>query len=420
MMDTVLTVVGMFVLLLLKGFFSGSEIALVNSDKLKLRHQAKQGHSGSKLVLKLLEHPERLLATTLVGTNIFSVALVTLGSVMLIRHFGESGDLLALLLITPVMLIFGEVVPKSVYQQKADVVAPVIIYPLRFFSWLFLPIILIFSWFARLGVWLFSGKRAGMNVFVGREKIRTLLESAEQVPGEEIFDRQRIRRAIRFSDVATGEAMVPLGDAVVFNSERGFPQALEIVRNTGYHRLPVYDTDASQIIGILVLTIWDLLDPEIESKALTDFLHPAFFAVPSQPIEELLPLLQKRPDHMAIVVDEFGSAVGLITVEDILEEVVGDIEDTDFQIHNHKKHSLEEQGDNVYLADAHLPILDLNELLNLRISTKESRTVGGLLVSRLKHIPEMNEFIVESGYRIIVVDRDEKSVRKVKIQPENT
>jgi Mg2+/Co2+ transporter CorB len=138
-MELLLLIVVMVVLLLLKGFFSGSEIALVNSDKLKLHHKAKQGHRGAQQVLKLFKTPDVMLGTTLVGTNISTVVLVTLGTMLMIRYFGEMGELYAVLLFTPLFLILGEIVPKSVYQQKSDEISPIIVYPLRFFSILFYP-----------------------------------------------------------------------------------------------------------------------------------------------------------------------------------------------------------------------------------------------------------------------------------------
>ena len=417
-MEILLTLIAMVLLLLLQGFFSGSEIALVNADKLKLLHRAKQGHSGSQMVLKQFERPERLLATTLVGTNISTVTLATLGTVMILRHIGEGGDVLAFLLITPLMLVFGEVVPKSVYQQKADTIAPVVIYPLRFFSWLFFPVILVFSWFAQLAVRLVSRKQAGKDVFVAREKLRTLLESAEQAPNVEIFDHQRIKRAIRFSDLTAGDVMIPLSDAVVINSERSLAHAIEVVHSTGYNRLPVYDTDVSRVIGILVLTTWDLLETELEERSIADFLSPAAFVPPSQRAEQLLPALNSRADHMAIVVDEFGSAIGLLTVEDILEEVVGEIEDVDFRLRHDRKHEVEELQKDVYLVDAHLSIDDLNEQLNLQITAGAFRTVGGLLIARLQRIPQADEYIVEDGFRFTAVECDERTVRSVKVQPE--
>lgn len=141
----------MLLLLFLKGFFSGSEIACVSTDKLRLSHRARQGHRGSQLVVELLKRYERLLTTTLVGTNVSTVTLTALGTVVMIHFFGpERGDFYAFLMFTPLFLILGEIVPKSVYQQKADMLVPLIVYPLRFFSWLFSPVVFLFENVARL------------------------------------------------------------------------------------------------------------------------------------------------------------------------------------------------------------------------------------------------------------------------------
>ena len=419
-MEILLTFIAMLLLVLLQGFFSGSEIALVNADKIKLRHRARQGHVGSQMVLKQFEHPERLLTTTLVGTNISTVSLATLATIMSIRHFGQGGELIAILMITPVMLIFGEVVPKSVYQQKADLLAPVLIYPLRFFYWIFFPIILVFSLFARLAVRLVSRKSGSHNVFVSKEKIRTLLESSEQMPSGEIFDQKRIKRAIRFSDITAGEIMIPMSDAVILNNSQSLEHAVSLVLEKGYNRLPVYDTDASRIIGILILMTWDLLDPDLKQRSLTDFLHPAMFVAPSQQADELLPLLQSRIDHMAVVVDEYGSAIGLLTAEDILEEVVGDIDDVDFRLHHQHRHHIQQIGDGVYLAEAHVTISDLNDQLNLSLPTREFVTVGGLMVNRLRRIPREDDYVDEAGLRFSVVECDERMVKKVRIESSTT
>lgn len=418
MMEVGTYLVAMLLLLLLQGFFSGSEIALVNADKMKLRHRAKMGHAGARLVIKQFEKPERLLATTLVGTNISAVTLVTLGTIMTIRYFGEGGDVLAFLLITPVMLVFGEVVPKSVYQQKADELAPIIIYPLRIFSWLFYPLIVVFSLIARMVVRLLSGKQASKNVFVAREKINTLLESVELAPSAGILDRRRIKHAIRFSSFTAAEAMLPLSDMVIIDKESDLMHSVEVMRRSGFNRLPVYDSDVSRIIGILMVTTWDLLDPDLANRSLEEFFRPAYFVAPSQNIEQLLPVLQSRNDHMAIVVDEFGSAIGLISVESILEQVVGEIEDVDSSLQSHPQCALEELGNDVYVVSAHLPIAELNEMLNLQIPKTEYHTVGGLLVNRLQRIPLQDDYITESGFRFIALECDERMVRKIRIQPE--
>lgn len=417
MMESALTLIAMALLLLLKGFFSGSEIALVNADKLKLRHKAKKGKVGAQLVVKLIQTPEKMLGTTLVGTNIATVTLTTLGTVMMIRTFGERGDLLAFVLFTPLLLIFGEIVPKSVYQQKADTLAPIIIYPLRFFSLLFFPVIYVFSRLARLAVRVLARTPAGENVFVIRDQMRVLLDTAEQATSTDGFDRARIKRAIRFSDISVSEAMIPLSETVVINSDRSLPHAVNLVRQWGYNRLPVYSKDVSEIIGVVVLTAWDLLDPDLKQRKLSDYIRPAHYVAASQPIDQLTPLLQAREDHMAIVVDEFGSAIGLITIEDILEEVVGEIEDVDFRIHSRRPRGFAMLEEDVYLMDGRLPISELNEVLGLQLPAKEFYTVGGLLITRLQHIPAKDESVVEAGYRFTVTDADERVVRSVRVEP---
>src|SRR5210317_1398554 len=179
-MEFLIILLVMVVLLFLKGFFSGSEIALVNSDKFKMHHKANQGHRGAQLVLKLFETPDVLLGTTLVGTNISTIILTTLGTMLMIRSFGQLGDLYAVLLFTPLFLILGEIVPKSVFQQKSNEIAPVIVYPLRVFSILFYPLVFVFSRIARLCARLAGGGKSDQNVFITREQMRMVVDMAER------------------------------------------------------------------------------------------------------------------------------------------------------------------------------------------------------------------------------------------------
>lgn len=230
-MDIALIILAMVGLLLLEGFFSGSEIALVHADRLKLHHLDSQGHRGAALVLKAFHKPEVLLGTTLVGTNFSLVTLTTLGTILMIRLFGEHGDLYAFLIYTPLFLILGEVVPKSVYQQKADQFAPVIIYPLRFFSWLFYPVVFIFSWVARQVARLAGMKIAQRELFVNREQIRTVVEMAEQGADIDVFDRDRIIRVTAFADTTVGDAMIPISNMTMISRNRTTRDAIDLARS---------------------------------------------------------------------------------------------------------------------------------------------------------------------------------------------
>jgi len=404
--------------LLLKGFFSGSEIAMVNSDKLKLRHQAKLGNSGAHLVLKLFKHPDVILGTTLVGTNIATVTISTLGALIFIDLFGATGDLISVIVLTPVLLILGEVVPKSIFQQKADTLVSRLIYALRFFSYVFYPVIFIFSRVARFITRIVGGGTVPQNMFITREELRVLLDLSESTSDPSKIDRKRIRRIIRFADTTVGEAMIPLADVVGFNETRKMKEAVRIVIKHGYNRLPVYRGNITNVKGIITLSTWDLMAPDIEKQAIDDYVSPALYLSPKQTIDRALPKLQGREDHMAVVVDEFGSAIGILTMEDVFEEVVGEIDvGYDFDEYQPKRRVyFEPQNENVHMMSGRMPISEVNDILYAEFPVTEAHTMGGLIVSRLRHIPVEGDSVDEKGYRLTVLEADARSVVKVKVE----
>jgi len=385
-----------------------------------MHHKANQGHRGSQLVLKLFQTPDVLLGTTLVGTNISTIILTTLGTMLMIRSFGQLGDLYAVLLFTPLFLILGEIVPKSVYQQKSNEIAPVIVYPLRVFSILFYPLVFIFSRIARLCARLVGGGKSEQNVFITREQMRMVVDMAERGANVDIFDRARIKRAIRFADTSVGEAMIPVAEITAINrNRRDSRSAITLVRRRGYNRLPVYSRNISNIVGVVTLTTWDLMDPDLPDRPLEELIKPAHYVSPYQTIDQLLPVLRKRDDHMAIVVNEFGSAIGMITMEDILEEVVGEIDvGYDFEEYlPRRKRIFEMLDDETYLMDARLPISEVNEVLGASLPAVESHTIGGLMMARLRHIPAEGESIEEAGFTFTVTEATDRAVVKLRVEP---
>ncbi len=406
------------ILILLKGFFSGSEIALVNSDKVKLAARANQGSRGAKEVLELYKSPDVMLGTTLVGTNIATVAITTLATILFIQWFGDRGDLYALLAFTPVLLILGEIVPKSIYQQKSDELAPIAIFPLRFFSLVFYPIVFIFSRIARLVARMLGGGKAEQNVFMTREQVRSVVEMTERTSSVDAFDRGRIRRVIRFGDTTVGEAMIPIAEVTAISSSRGILRAVAMVRGKGYNRLPVYKGNTSNIIGTAMLTTWDMMDKKTLEKDLKDFTRSAHYVLQFQTIDQLLPILRQREDHMAIVVDEFGSAIGIITMEDIVEEVVGDIDvGYDFEEYlPRRKRVFEKLGNDVYLVDSRFSVSEVNEMLESNLNTKAAHTIGGLVMAQLGYIPSKGDPIVEKGYRFTVEENTDRAIVKLRVE----
>ena len=419
MIELLLIFLFMLFLLLLKGFFSGSEIALINADKIKLSAKANFGHKGAKSILKLFQTPDVLLGTTLVGTNIATVALTTLGTLLMIRLFGQHGDIYAFIIFTPIFLILGEIVPKSVFQQKSEVLSLIAIYPLRLFSILFYPIIFIFSRIARFITRIIGAGKTEQNLFMEREQLRAVVDMAERTSSIDAFDHDRIRRIIRFAETTVAEAMIPIGEVTALSHKKSTRKAVSLVRQHGFNRLPVFSGNTSNIIGIVTLTTWDLMKSDIAKSKLAKLMKPALYVTPHQTIDQLLPQLQARQDHIAVVVNEFGSAIGIITMEDILEEVVGEIDvGYDFEEYLPKrKRDYEKLGEDVYLLDSRLPISKINELLFINLPIKEFHTIGGLITARLQRIPKEGEHIIESGYKFIIVKATNRAILKLRVEP---
>jgi len=404
--------------LVLKAFFSGSEIAMVNSDKVKLRHRAKNGDRGAALVLKLFRTPDVILGTTLVGTNLATVIISTLGALIFIEHFGTAGDLMSVIVLTPVLLILGEVVPKSIFQQKADTITSHLIYGLRFFSYLFYPVIFIFSGIARFITRIVGGGTIPQNMFITREELRVMLDVSESASNPSTVDRKRIRRIIRFGDTTVGEAMIPLADVFGFNEARPMKEAVRLVMKHGFNRLPVYRGNITNIKGVLTLSSWDLMEPGILKKPVSDYVSPVLFLSPKLTIDLALPKLQARKDHLAVVVDEFGSAIGILTMEDVFEEVVGEIDvGYDFdEYHPKQRNYIEHESEDSHVMSGRTPISEVNDILYAKFPVEEAHTIGGLIISRLLHIPVAGDSVVEQGHRLSVLEADERSVLKVRVE----
>lgn len=417
-MDWMLEIALIVLFLFLKAFFSGSEIAMVNSDKVKLRHKAKKGDRGASMVLQLFRTPDVILGTTLVGTNLATVTISTLGALIFIEHFGSAGDMISVIVLTPVLLILGEVVPKSVFQQKADTIASRLIITLRFFSFLFYPVIFIFSRVARFITRIIGGGTIPQNMFITREELRVMLDVSESASSPSTISRKRIRRIIRFADTTVGEAMIPLADVVSFNETRPMKEAMRLVMKYGFNRLPVYRGNMTNIKNVLTLSSWDLMDPALLEKPISDYLSPVLYLSPKQTIDEALPRLQAREDHMAVVVDEFGSAVGILTMEDVFEEVVGEIDvGYDFdEYHPKKRVYIEYETESSHLMSGRTPISEVNDILYVEFPVEEAHTIGGLVTSRLRHIPHEGDSVVEQGHRISVLEADERAVIKVRVE----
>jgi CBS domain containing-hemolysin-like protein len=277
---------------------------------------------------------------------------------------------------------------------------------------------MVFSLLARVAARFGGGRLSEQHLFITRQQVRTVVEMADRGSHVDVFDRARIKRASRFADISVGEAMVPIAEIVALSNSHDTRRALRLVRAHGYNRLPVYAGNIGNIVGVLTLTVWDLISDDMADTPLEQLVRPALYVSPLQTVDELLPVLREREDHMAIVVDEFGSAVGMITMEDIFEEVVGEISGgLDFDEYRPRRRRVHQQlEEGVFLVDSRVSIADTNELLDIELPATEFHTIGGFVEARLRHIPKEGERVEEAGWRFIVEQATERAIVKLRVE----
>ncbi|MFM1895923.1 MAG: hypothetical protein RLZZ385_997 [Pseudomonadota bacterium] len=419
MSDLTIMVPLLAALLLIKGFFSGSEIALVSCDKLKLKSRAERGDKSAALVLKLFDKPETMLATTLIGTNIASMTLTVLGTAMMLELVGNGGDIYTVLILTPLMLILGEIVPKSVYQQHADTLAPRLAPLLAVIRLLLQPVSLVFGWLARRIADAVAPKAEGISPFLTRQRLRLMLESADRAAELPVLDRNRIQRALRLADMTVGEAMVPLVEVVGAPYNVTLRKLSMLGRKSGHRRIPLYRDNISNIVGIASWTIWDEMTPGFTKHKLKEFVLQPYYASAIQRLDDLLPVLLSRSDRMVVVVDEFGTATGIVTIEDVMEILLGEaarglhLGAHGWELPRQPEHL---EG-NVLLLDARSRLVEVAELLDVDLPSREFHSLGGLLTGRLRRIPRQDDSLEEFGYRFTVVEATQRAPIRVRVEP---
>ena len=289
---------------------------------------------------------------------------------------------------------------------------------MRFFSYAFYPVIFVFSRVARFATRLVGGASKRQNLFITREELRVLLDDSEPSDSSGKVDRHSIRRIIRFADTTVGQAMIPLADVVGISEMRSTADAVRLVIKDGYNRLPVYRGNITNLKGVLTLSTWDLLDEEIELRPITDFIQPPLYLSPQQTIDQTLPLLQARPDHMGIVIDEFGSGVGILTMEDVFEEVVGDIDvGYDFdEYHSKRQYFIEPDGETAFRMTGRTPLSEINDVLHIKLPLTEAHTIGGFVTARLRRLANIGDHIDDEGYRFVVEAATDRIVERVRAE----
>ncbi len=407
-MSPTLAAAAIAVCLLLEGFFSGSEMAMVASSKLELRAKAEAGHAGAALVLQLMERPERVLGTCLIGTNLCVVTSATIATALAASLDLSEPALISSLLLTPLVLILAEMVPKSIYEHHADQLAPAVARPLSWAARLFTPGLLLVEALNRVMMRIAQENGEAPEGGVSREELRMLMDSEQQGSIDE-DEREMIRKVLEFSDISVREAMVPLIEVKAVPESATVREAAQRMVLTGFSRLPVYEGRVDNITGVIVHR--DLLfapDPEAEVSTVQ---RKVPYVPETKSLEDLFAELRQDRQRFAVVVDEYGGATGVITSEDILEEIVGEIED-EFDRDTVNIQRIDERS---WLCDGRAELEHLEEAVGLTLPEGDYETVAGFLLARLGHIPSVGERVVHGGWRLSVSKATDRAIQEVSL-----
>lgn len=403
-------------LLLLSAFFSGSETALVSLNRYQLRHKARQGHRGARLAEMLLQRPDRLIGLILLGNNLVNFSAASLVAIIALEMGGEPAVALGTLALTLVVLIFSEAAPKTLaalHPERLAFPAAMIYYPL-------LKIMHPIVWLTNVasnGVLFLLGVRSSDAELqpLTREELRTVVHEA----GGRISSRyqQMLLSILDLEKVSVDDVMVPHNEIIGIDLEDGIEEIEAIISKSEHTRLPVYEDNIDSIIGILHLRrLANLAPMSFDKNSLRELLDEPYFVPEGTPLSKQLVQFQRRRERVALVVDEYGDIQGIVTLEDILEEIVGEFTtDPADQIED-----VVREGPDSFLVSGTANIRELNRAQGWELPTDGPKTLNGLILELLETIPEPSTCLKISGYPLEIVASDDNRVRTVRIGPRVT
>jgi CBS domain containing-hemolysin-like protein len=374
-----------------------------------LQFLADEGHRGARIALKLLAKPEYFLATTLMGAYMASMANTVLVTALLLQKWGSAGEVAAMLLLPPLLLILGEITPKSIGRQQATRLALHLGPVVWAISWVFYPFTFIFALVSRAALFLTGARRTSQLPFITREDLRLVVQKSGPEVDLEKQERLIIHRILQFSLRTVKEVMVPLVRVAAVPDNMTVGQALEEFRAAPFARFPVYHRRIDNLIGVLHSI--DLLGEEHLSQTIKPYIHSLPYVPEIKKIDRLLIEMQRSGTHLAAAVDEYGGVVGIVTIEDLLEEIVGEIADEfDQEVSPYKK-----LGEGHYLISARMEIGLLNEALHLDLPPGDYETLAGFLISQLGDLPRAGEQIKYRNLRFIVRQAESRTLKEVEV-----
>ena len=404
--------IGAVICLALSAFFSGSEMAFSSANRIRLENQAEDGSRLAALSVRIIDQFDDALSAILIGNNFVNIAISSLGSVIAITAFGEEDTWIATVIVTVSVIIFGETMPKIVAKKNANCLALAFAGPVRFLTIVFKPLTLLVVGLVRLVTLPLKGEKEG-DQDDAVEELQSIIETAED---EDVLDEDRselLQNALDFNEISASEVMTARVDIMAVDIKDSPQEIYEAACESGFSRIPVYEGSIDNIIGVLYLNHYFkalLDDPDADLRKL--LMEPCYVYKTTK-LPAVLETLKRAKQHLAIVTDEYGGCLGLITMEDVLEQIFGEIEDE----HDIPDLTEKQVGPDEYVLSCRLEVKYLNEKYNLGIEeSKEYDTLAGLIIFNYEGIPTAGETIFIDGLqlRILRTTRSRIELARVK------
>ena len=408
--DQWLHVLGLFVLFIFSAFFSSSETALMSMDRLLVKYLAEKERPGAKRLETLLSKPDDLLSAILVGNNLVNIMISVFATALFLDLFGQGGELMTILILTPILLIFSEVCPKTYAATYPEKLSFRVLHPIRFFMWMLRPVTAVVSGVSRVLTHFLRGKIQAP--LISEDEIRSIIGFGED-EGVVAEDQRRMLHGIfDLSQSRVRDVMVPRTEVVGISVDAAFQDVVKLTAQARHSRFPVYDGNLDNVVGVIhskdVLSYLDKPD----QFSLRELARPPFFVPEAKPIESLMQAFRRKHLHLAMVVDEYGGVEGICTLEDIVEEIVGEIHDE----YDEEDILVKPLGSNRYLIDGSAAIRYINKRFELNLSEEHVNTLAGFLLNSLGSIPEVGASCEVDGVLFTVREVEDRRIEQIEVQ----
>ena len=404
----IIQLVIVIILLSASAFFSSAETALMTSNKLKMRNLADNGDKRAAKVLKVTENTDKMLSAILIGNNIVNLTASSISTALTLKIFGSRLVGIATGILTFLILVFGEITPKNVASKNAEKMALIYIGVISFLVTLLTPVIFIVNTVAKFVISIFN-KNGDDNNAVTEEELRAMVEYSHEEGVIENEEKKMIVNVVDFGDTVAGDIMVPRVDMVMVDEKSSYEEILQVFREERYTRIPVYEETPDNVIGILNVKDFLLIEDK-ENFVMKELLREPLYTYEYKKTSALMMDMRKTGANIVIVLDEYGITAGLITLEDMLEEIVGEIRD---EFDADEDEGITKVSDLEYLIDGSTNLDDINDRIGLSLSSEEYESIGGLIMEKLGRLPVEGEIINFDNIVLTVKKMDHARIEKV-------